>query len=136
MTSSATDCRYIVESGAYAVNRRDYAQIGRIHSISRSGLSFDCISGDARTTAGEFELDMGEFELDVTVRRGEFYLQRIPCRTVSFCRPPDTPCLATLPLCRHEVRFLGLSSHQRLQIDIFIQKYTRAADGALPAASE
>lgn len=126
MTSSITDCRYFVENGVYAVNRRDYAQIGRIHSISRSGLSFDCISGDTRTTAAEFELD-------ITVRHGEFYLQRIPCRTVSCRRLPDTPCLARLPLCRHEVRFLGLSSHQRLQIDIFIQKYARAAAGAPPA---
>lgn len=121
MTSTATDRRYVVEHGAYAVNRRDYAQIGRIHSISRWGLSFDCIGGDVRMNAGEFELD-------ITVRHGEFYLQRIACRTLSFCRLPGTPCLATLPVCRHEVRFVGLSTHQRLQIDLFIQKYTRAAD--------
>lgn len=117
MTTKRHQAEYEVREGAYAVNRNDYSQIGTIRKISHDGLCFQYICADDNISEA--------LEIDIVVRNGNFYLQRIPCKTVSNTIVNDNPPCSSICICEQLVRFEPLSPDQKSKLDYFLRHYTR-----------
>ncbi len=111
--------RYAVKEGAFTTN---CTKSGMITDISSGGLTFRYI--DRKTCRGETTL------LDIVFDADDFYLDRIPCKTVSdFITITDLPDKAKV-IKRHSVEFGCLTAMQIEQLQFFIANYTM---GELPS---
>lgn len=105
--------RYVVKEGAFTTNCN---KSGMITDISTSGLTFNYI--DRKCCRGETT------ELDIVFDAGDFYLDKIPCKTVSdVITRTDLPDKAKI-IKRHSVEFGPLTEMQMEQLEYFIANYT------------
>ena len=105
--------RYMVKEGAFTVNS---AKSGMITEISTRGLTFHYV--DRKAWTGE------STQLDIVFDADDFYLDKIPCKTVS-----DIVTSGNLPdkakvIKRHSVEFGKLTPSQMEQLQYFIENYT------------
>lgn len=105
--------RYVVKEGAFTTN---CTKSGMITDISAGGLTFRYV--DRKTCTGNTT------ELDIVVDDDSFYLDGIPCTTVSdVATPGDLPDKAKV-IKRHSVQFGKLTPIQLEQLRFFIENYT------------
>ena len=105
--------RYMVKEGAFTVN---CAKSGMITEISTGGLTFHYV--DRKAWAEEAT------ELDIVFDADDFYLDKIPCKSVSdIATAGDLPDKAKV-IKRHSVEFGKLTPTQLEQLHYFIEHYT------------
>ena len=109
--------RFWIQEFAYAVLRPSSKKVGQIVDISRGGLSF------RYPDTGEEHAE--SFELDIFLVGDDFYLDKIPFKTISErdmdIEMPDQ----SLTMKQCGVKFDALTIKQLEQLDILIGKYTR-----------
>ena len=108
--------RFKVEGGAFAVSAPDYNKLGQIKDISKSGFAFQCIEN------GEQTKDSVEVEIFSTV--DDFYLQKLPVRTVLDFEVDNTGSSNSMPMRQLSLKFGKLNYPQKLLLDYFLQRYT------------
>ena len=109
--------RFKAKTGAFAVLRPDYNVLGQIKDISKGGLAF-CYNACGGNTTGSFEVDIFFIEKD-------FYLKKLPAKTVLDCKAEDKVSSSSLPMKQLSMQFGKISPHQKLLLDFFIEKYTK-----------
>ena len=111
------DNRFRIQEYAYAVLRPSSKKVGQIVDISRGGLSF------RYPDTGEEHIE--SFELDIFLVGDDFYLDKIPFRTVSErdmdIELPDQ----SLTMKQCGVKFDALTIEQIERLDLLIQKYAK-----------
>lgn len=106
--------RYKV-NGAYAVNSCS-SKSGLITDISREGLSFRYI--DRKAWSKE------TCEIDILYDADDFYLDKIPVKSVSdFVTESDSPDGAMI-IKRHSIKFEALTPEQESLLEYFIENHT------------
>ncbi|MBU0988446.1 MAG: hypothetical protein KKH68_14445 [Proteobacteria bacterium] len=108
--------RFKAQQGAFAVLRPGYNMLGQIKDIGKDGLAF-FYNTCGETLAGSFELDIFFIEED-------FYLKKIPVKTVNDYKVENKVSLGVLPMKQLCMQFGELNSNQKLLLDFFIKKYT------------
>ena len=109
--------RFWIQEYAYAVLRPSSKKVGQIVDISRGGLSF------RYPDTGEEQIE--SFELDIFLVGDDFYLDKIPFKTVSErdmeIELPDQ----SLTMKQCGVKFDELTLEQIERLDLLIQKYAK-----------
>jgi c-di-GMP-binding flagellar brake protein YcgR len=112
--------RYVPPENAFAAIGRQYAKIGRLKDISRSGLAFEYISGA--------EVDGEEISVDVFLTNAAFHLHDVACRIVYDIDfqslPSNDRSPESLRTRRCGVRFLVMDEVQTKMLKEFIRKHT------------
>ena len=108
--------RFKAKRGAFAVSTTDYKNLGQIKDISKGGLACQFIEN------GEQTKDSNEIEIFSEV--GDFYLKKLPVRTVLDFEVDNTVSSNSMPMRQWSMQFGKLNHLQRLLLDFFLQKYT------------
>ena len=108
--------RFQVQEGAFAVVRPDFTRLGQIIDISHEGLAFQYA-----VTATQ---ENGASELDIFLAGDGFYMENMPCETVSDRRATKKTSKNFLPLRRCSVRFKEITGTQIARLEYFIQNHT------------
>ncbi|MGD2150358.1 MAG: PilZ domain-containing protein [Desulfobacterales bacterium] len=108
--------RYKVKGKAFAISSPDYKNLGQIRDISKGGLSCQFIEN------GEQTKNSNEIEIFSAV--GDFYLKKLPVRTVLDFEIDNTVSSNSMPMRQWSMQFGKLNYLQRLLLDFFLQKYT------------
>ena len=109
--------RFDVKKGAFAVSPPNYEKLGRIKNISRGGLAFQ-YKGNPETTRDSCELEIFSIVDD-------FYLRKLPVKTIlDFEVRPQVP-LNSLPTRQVGLEFKELNHHQKILLHHFLQNHTR-----------
>jgi hypothetical protein len=108
--------RYKVKEKAFAISSPDYKNLGQIRDISKGGLSCQFIEN------GEQTKNSNEIEIFSAV--GDFYLKKLPVRTVLDFEIDNTVSFNSMPMRQWSMQFGKLNYLQRLLLDFFLQKYT------------
>ena len=111
--------RFLVQEFAYAVLRPSSKCVGQIVDVSRGGVSF-------RYPDTGIEDDKVTYQhLDIFLVGDDFYIERIPFKTVSERRLEIDLPDHTLSMIQCGVMFDTLSMEQEERLAILIDKYTR-----------
>jgi hypothetical protein len=108
--------RFKVKEGAFAVATPDYNKRGQIKDISEGGLAFQFIENDEQTK--------GSIELEIFSTVDNFYLKKLPVRTVMDFKIDNTVSFSSMPMRQLSIKFGKLNHPQKLLLDFFLQKYT------------
>jgi len=108
--------RYKVKGKAFAVSSPDYKNLGQIRDISKGGLSCQFIEN------GEQTKNSNEIEIFSAV--GDFYLKKLPVRTVLDFEIDNTVSSNSIPMRQWSMQFGKLNYLQRLLLNFFLQNYT------------
>lgn len=105
--------RYRVKEGAFIVN---CGKSGLITDISEGGLTFRYVDRKAWTG--------NPCELNIVFDADDFYLDKIPCKTVSdFVTSSALPDKAKV-IKQQSIRFGELTPNQKSMLDYFIENHT------------
>ncbi|MBW1903566.1 MAG: PAS domain S-box protein [Deltaproteobacteria bacterium] len=110
------DNRFEVVRGAVAIHKNDHSKQGQIIDISKGGLAF-CYD-ESEDLTKEFA------EFAISFAAGDFYLDKIPCKVISYCSASDI-----IPLNHENMRRVGvqlgeLTQKQTDQLEYFIRNHT------------
>ena len=108
--------RFKVKQGAFAVASPEYNKLGQIKDISEGGIAFQFIED------GEQTKDSHELEIFSNV--DDFYIKKIPVKTVLDFELENTISSDSTPMRQVCMKFGKLNYPQRLLLGFFIQKYT------------
>ena len=108
--------RFKVKGGAFAVSTPDYKNLGQIKDISKGGLAFQFIENSEQTK--------GSIEIEIFSTVGDFYLKKLPVRTVLDFEVDNTVSSNSMPMRQWSMQFGKLNHLQKLLLDFFLQKYT------------
>ena len=108
--------RFKVKEGAFAVATPDYNRLGQIKDISQGGLAFQ-FNEDGEQTKDPFEV-----EIFSTV--DDFYIKKIPVRTILDFELEKTVSSNPTPNRQLSMKFGKLNHPQKLLLSFFIHKYT------------
>ena len=108
--------RFKVKGGAFAVSTPDYKNLGQIKDISKGGLAFQFIENGEQTK--------GSFEIEIFSTVGDFYLKKLPVRTVLDFEVENTVSSNSMPMRQWSMQFGKLNHLQKLLLDFFLQRYT------------
>ena len=108
--------RYKVVNGAYALVGAKPNKLGQINNISRRGLAFKYLAGEAASNGAKV--------MDVFVRNNDFYLKDIPIQTVYDIElAKEDPC-STVVLRQQSVQFGNLTQEQIAKLMHLLQHHT------------
>ena len=107
--------RFSVSEGAFVALRPSDSGVGRLIDISMGGLTCDYITMQTPSVKAT--------QMDLLLTNSAFRLLEIPCQSVWDLTTYDFP---TTPIHKRRcgVEFRDLTSHQRLQIEHFIENHT------------
>jgi len=108
--------RFRAKKGAFAVLKTDYNLLGQIVDISKGGLSYR-YSGHAALSEDSVEVEI--FSID-----NDFYMKKLPVKTVSDFKVDTTIFYDSLPMRQLSVEFGKMNPNQTLLLDYFLSKYT------------
>jgi hypothetical protein len=108
--------RFKVKEGAFAVACPDYNKLGQIKDISEGGLAFQFIKDGEQTK--------GSLEVEIFSTVDDFYMKKLPVRTVLDFELENTVSSDSTPMRQLCMKFGKLNYPQRLLLGFFIQKYT------------
>jgi hypothetical protein len=108
--------RFKVKGGAFAVATPDYNKLGQIKDISEGGLAFQFIEDGEQTK--------GSLEVEIFSTVDDFYIKKIPVRTVLDFELDNTVSSNPTPMRQLSMKFGKLNHPQKLLLSFFIQKYT------------
>ncbi len=108
--------RFKVKGGAFAVSTPDYKNLRQIKDIRKGGLAFQFIENSEQTK--------GSIEIEIFSTVGDFYLKKLPVRTVLDFEVDNTVSSNSMPMSQWSMQFGKLNHLQKLLLDFFLQKYT------------
>ena len=108
--------RFKAQKGAFAALRPDYNILGQIKDISKGGLAFFYNASGGNTT--------GSFEVDLFFIENDFYLNKLPVKTVFDFKVEDKVSLSSLPIKQLSMQFGKMNYNQKMLLDFFLKKYT------------
>ena len=108
--------RFKVKGGAFAVSTTDCKNLGQIKDISKGGLAFQFIENG--------EPAKGSIEIEIFSTAGDFYLKKLPVKTVLDSEIDNTVSSHSMPMRQWRMQFGKLNYFQELLLDFFLQKYT------------
>jgi hypothetical protein len=108
--------RFKVKGKAFAVSAPDYKNLGQIKDISKGGLTCQFIENGDQTK--------NSIEIEIFSAVGDFYMKKLPVRTVLDFEVEKTGSSNTFPMRQWSMQFGELNHLQRLLLDFFLQKYT------------
>lgn len=108
--------RFKVKGGAFAVSTTDCKNLGQIKDISKGGLAFQFIENG--------EQAKGSIEIEIFSTVGDFYLKKLPAKTVLDFEVDNTVSSHSMPMRQWSIQFGELNYFQKLLLDFFLQKYT------------
>ena len=108
--------RFKVKGGAFAVSTPDCKNLGQIKDIGKGGLAFQFIENGEQTK--------GSFEIEIFSTVGDFYLKKLPVRTVLDFEVDNTVSSNSMVMRQWSMQFGELNYFQKLLLDFFLQKYT------------
>ena len=108
--------RFKAKGGVFAVSTPDYKNLGQIKDISKGGLACQFIENGEQTK--------DSIEIEIFSAAGDFYLKKIPVRTVLDFEVDSTVSSNSMPMRQWSMQFGKLNHLQRLLLDFFVQKYT------------
>ena len=108
------------KKGVFAVLTSDVSRLGPIKEISRGGLAFQYVD------SGEPSRRSEEVEIFSTVH--DFYLKKLPVRSVEDSEAGDTPAYSSLPMRELSIQFGKMTPVQLRLLDFFIRHYTDDED--------
>ena len=108
--------RFKVKGGAFAVSTPDCKNLGQIKDISKGGLAFQFIENGEQTK--------GSIEIEIFSTVGDFYLKKLPVRTVLDFEVDNTVSSNSMVMRQWSMQFGELNYFQKLLLDFFLQKYT------------
>jgi len=108
--------RFKVKGGAFAVSTSDCKNLGQIKDISKGGLAFQFIENG--------EQAKGSIEIEIFSTVGDFYLKKLPVKTVLDFEVDNTVSSNSMPMRQWSMQFVELNYFQKLLLDFFLQKYT------------
>jgi hypothetical protein len=109
--------RFQVQEGVFVLIRNDSSILGQIKNISRGGLAFTYIANGEKVN----EL----FDVDIFLKDYGFYLKDMPSKKVADFHVNNKLPFSSFILRQIGVQFGKLKKSQLLQLDNFIQKYTK-----------
>jgi hypothetical protein len=109
--------RFQVQEGVFVLIRNDSSILGQIKNISRGGLAFTYIANGEKVN----EL----FDVDIFLRDYGFYLKDVPSKKVADFHVNNKLPFSSFIIRQIGVQFGELKKSQLLQLDNFIQKYTK-----------
>ena len=95
--------------------RPHFNSVGRLIDIGMDGLAFAYL--DTKKRPGK------SFELEIFSKDGDFYLQTIPCETISDLKAYESP-FGPIIMRKCTVQFGDLTPRQISQLEQFIQDHT------------
>jgi hypothetical protein len=108
--------RFKVKEGAFAVAWPDNNKLGPIKDISEGGIAFQFIEDGEQTK--------GSPEVEIFSTVDDFYMKKLPVRTVLDFELETTVSLNPTPMRQLSMKFGKLNHPQKLLLSFFIQKYT------------
>jgi hypothetical protein len=108
--------RFKVKGGAFAVATPDYNRLGQIKDMSQGGLAFEFIEDGEQTK--------GTHEVEIFSTVDDFYMKKLPVRTVLDFELDNTVSSNPTPMRQLSMKFGKLNRPQKLLLSFFIQKYT------------
>jgi len=95
--------------------RPHFDTVGRLIDIGMDGLAFAYLDIEKRPRKS--------LELDIFSKDGGFYLQKVPCETISDLKAYESP-FGPIIMRKCTVQFGDLTPHQISQLQQFIQDHT------------
>ena len=112
--------RFKAKQGAFAVLTSDYNKLGQIKDIGKGGLSFCYIANGEQTDRfSEIEIYLIGDEIS-----DDFYLKKIPVRTVVDFEVDNKVSFSSLPMRQLSMHFEKLTSGQIFLLNYFLREYT------------
>ena len=108
--------RFKVKEGAFAVAWPDNNKLGPIKDISEGGIAFQFIEDGEQTK--------GSSEVEIFSTVDDFYMKKLPVRTVLDFELENTVSFNPTPMRQLSMKFGKLNHPQKLLLSFFIQKYT------------
>jgi len=108
--------RFKAKRGGFAVSQPSLEKLGQIKNISKGGLAFQYI--------GNNELSKGPFEVEIFSTFDDFFLSKLPVKTVLDFEVDTKVPFSSLPTRQLSMQFGKLSHKQKLLLGHFIRKYT------------
>ena len=108
--------RFKVKEGAFAVAWPDNNKPAPIKDISEGGIAFQFIEDGEQTK--------GSLEVEIFSSVEDFYMQKLPVRTVLDFELETTVSSDSTPMRQLCMKFGKLNHPQKLLLSFFIQKHT------------
>ncbi len=109
--------RFGVQDGGFAALTPQFTVVGRISSISKSGLSFCYVASQERT--------QGSSKLNIFLTDGSFCCDNVPVKAVWDAPAPGEFACGTITLRHCGVQFGELTHSQKIALDFFIRHFTQ-----------
>ena len=106
--------RFQVPKGAFVGLGHHDTQVGQIIDVSMGGLAFRYVGSEEPSNG----------ELDIFLSERDFYLGRIPFKSVSDFEMTTRTASTSMTMRRTGVRFRKLTESQISQLEYFIQNHT------------
>ena len=107
--------RFKVSKDAFVAHRPDYLKIGQVKDISMGGLAFTYIADEKPPNES--------FELDMFLASQDFYMQKVPFRTISDFEGQGIT-FSSIKIRRSGVQFGELTQSQVFDLEYFIENHT------------
>ena len=108
--------RFKVKKGFLAVSIPDFKKLGQIKDISKGGLSFQYID--------DVEQAKDSVEVEILSIVDDFYLRKLPVRTVLDVEINNPVSMSLLPKRQLSMKFGKLNHYQKELLNHFLQRYT------------
>lgn len=93
-----------------------YEELGEIIDISKGGLAFQYLVGENQIKES--------VELDIILAYNDFYIKKLPCKTISDFDIINEIYFSSLKMRRHSIKFGELDNNQISELDYFIKQHT------------
>ena len=93
-----------------------YEELGEIIDISKGGLAFKYLVGENQIKEA--------VALDIMHSGSDFYIKKLPCKTISDFELINEIDFSSLKMKRHSIKFGELDNNQISDLDYFIKQYT------------
>ena len=107
--------RFRVHPGTYVALGPPYGRVGPMIDISAGGLSFRYVGQKKQADGSHINLFLTE---------ANFYLEKIPIRTILDIEITDRSPSAALKMRRCGLKFEGITDDQASQLNFFIENYS------------
>ena len=108
--------RFKAKKGFLAVAIPDFKKLGQIKDISKGGLAFQYLA-DAEQTKDSVEVE-------ILSKADDFYLKKLPARTVLDVEIKNPVSLSLLPMRQLSMQFGKLNHYQKELLNHLLQRYT------------
>ncbi len=108
--------RFKAKKGFLAVSIPDSKKLGQIKDISKGGLSFLYL--------GDVVQAKDSVEVEILSKADDFYLRKLPVRTVLDVEIKNPVSLSLLPMRQLSMKFGKLNHYQKELLNHLLQRYT------------